>query len=144
MYETKFVLCAERKGLYCSIGSGNFLRKSTEVGKKLHNSGGWLWTRVPSRTQEHRRSSSTLSSLRGMRLGQQAPGLASNLHGLDHQARCWSAWACQNWPPASSKCLQKPASRGGCKPSGALGSQHCQPPSTWSCDTHTWRGRGDG
>lgn len=95
-----------------------------------------------SRTQEHWRSSITLLSLRRGRLGQKASLLASDLHGLDHQAHCWSAWACQNWPPASSRCLQKPVSQGGCKPSGALGSQHCQPPSTWSCGTRTWKRKG--
>lgn len=64
-------------------------------------------------------------------------------HVLDHPTRCWSAWVCQNWPPVSSKCLQKLENQGVYKLLGAQGSPRCQPPSTWSCGTHIWGREGE-
>lgn len=59
-------------------------------------------------------------------------------HVLDRPVHCWSAWVCRNWPPVSSKCLQKLENRGVYKLLGARGNQRCQPPSTWSYDTRIW------
>lgn len=96
-------------------------------------------TRVATRTGALEQQHHSLLILGWARLGNYGLRLACDLHVLDHQVHCWSAWACQNWPPASSRCLQKPMSPGGCKPLGALESRHCQPPSIWSCGTHTWK-----